>query len=209
MKTALALLLTTALIATAGAADDRPTAVVKGATEQLQAQIRAHRNEYEQDRASFYRAVNAAVTPAFDLGYTSQLVLGKYWRSATPDQRARFQAAFAATLINTYGDALLDRGGSTEIRWLLSSIDALARTAAVRANATTDGPSPLTMLFALRLDDANRWLVYDITFEGVSLVTSFRSQFVSEVRASGLDALIARLQSAQNLPPASALAQAR
>ena len=208
-KMAIALLLTAALATPAFAADDRPTGVVKEATEQLQAQIRAHHNEFVVDRAVYYQRVRETVAPAFDLPYASQLVLGKYWRTASAEQRRRFQSAFATTVIDTYADALLDRAGSIELRWMLSSIEALNRTAAVRASAKTDLSSPLAIVFALHLDDANRWLVYDITFEGVSLVTTFRSQFATEVRARGLEAVIARLEAAQNLPPASSLAQAR
>jgi phospholipid transport system substrate-binding protein len=38
------------------------------------------------------------------------------------------------------------------------------------------------------------WKVYDIVVDGVSLVTTYRSTFDEEIRAGGLDGLIARLQ---------------
>src|ERR1044071_5650914 len=171
MKTAMSLLMLVALNTAALAGQGEPTDVVKGATEQLQAQIGAHRNEYRANPAAFHRAIESTVAPAFDLGYTSQLVLGKYWRTATPEQRARFQAAFAKTLVTTYGDALLEREGATQIRWMLSTIDAFERSAAVRAQiAMADGAPPASLLFAMRLDDANQWRAYDVSIEGVSLI---------------------------------------
>ncbi len=191
MKSIAALLLAAGFVTFAHASAD-PTAVVKGATEQLQAQIRANGSLYRQDPATFHRTASAAIAPAFDLAYTSQLVLGKHWRTSSPEQRTRFQAAFAKSLVNTYGDALLERE-SARIQWQLSSMDGLQGTAAVRAQVTADG-APLSILFSLRLDDAGRWRVYDVTIEGISLVGNFRSQFASEVRARGVDALIARLE---------------
>lgn len=192
MKSLVALLLAAAFTTSAHASAD-PTALVRGATEQLQAQIRAHRNEYRLDPATFHRTVNAAIAPAFDLAYTSQLVLGKHWRTSSAEQRARFQGAFAKSLINTYGDALLERE-SAQIQWQLSSMDTLLGTSAVRAQVSTGSTTSTSILFSLRRDWADRWLVYDVTIEGISLVANFRSQFASEVRANGVDALIARLE---------------
>jgi phospholipid transport system substrate-binding protein len=40
---------------------------------------------------------------------------------------------------------------------------------------------------------ADVWKVYDITIEGVSLVTNYRSQFSNEVRQGGMDGLIQKL----------------
>jgi phospholipid transport system substrate-binding protein len=37
------------------------------------------------------------------------------------------------------------------------------------------------------------WKVYDITIEGVSLVTNYRGQFGTEIRQGGMDGLIQRI----------------
>ena len=48
--------------------------------------------------------------------------------------------------------------------------------------------------------ESNGWKVYDVTVDGVSLVTSYRDTFTSQIRSGGMDALIADLQrrNAQN-----------
>ncbi len=43
--------------------------------------------------------------------YAAQQVLGKHWRTATPEQRKRFTDALYKSLLTTYGKALLDFTG--------------------------------------------------------------------------------------------------
>jgi phospholipid transport system substrate-binding protein len=45
------------------------------------------------------------------------------------------------------------------------------------------------------------WKIYDVTVEGVSLVTTYRSTFAEEIRQNGIDGLIKSLQE-KNSPPA-------
>jgi phospholipid transport system substrate-binding protein len=208
MKGLLGIVLTLGLAIAAPAAlanDDAPTAIVRGATDALLAQIRDHRADFQRDRDAFHRAIDATIAPAFDLAYTAQLVLGRSWKSATPEQRARFQAAFSTLLITQYGDALLDRPNLGAIQWLPSSIDGDAATA--RANLPGDAGAPLALGFALRLGADGRWRVYDVTLESVSLVTNFRGQFSAEVRSAGIDGLIQRLEASPAL--AGRVAQAK
>ncbi len=44
--------------------------------------------------------------PHFDSEFAAQLVLGQYWRTATPEQRKRFVDAFYKSLLHNYGAAL-------------------------------------------------------------------------------------------------------
>ncbi len=46
--------------------------------------------------------------PYFDTRYSAQLVLGKYWRTATEDQRTRFINAFQDSMLQNYGNALVN-----------------------------------------------------------------------------------------------------
>lgn len=46
------------------------------------------------------------------------------------------------------------------------------------------------------------WKIYDVTVEGVSLVTTYRSTFAEEIRQSGIDGLIKSLQEKTSASPA-------
>ncbi len=52
--------------------------------------------------------VDKNMLPHFDTAYAAQLVLAKHWRTATPEQRKRFVEAFYQSLLQNYGDALLE-----------------------------------------------------------------------------------------------------
>ena len=184
------------LAGAAFAADDgRPVQVIGDKIQEVQALIRQHGDEYRLDHSKFRQVVDEVVAPAFDLAYISQLVLGRQWGSATTEQRTRFQAAFKSTLIDFYSGTLLQSADTGSAKWLLSEIDVVERTAAVRAQRPQKSGPPTSIRFDMRLDDENRWRVYDVTIAGLSLTANFRSQFGAELKRNGLDALIARLES--------------
>ena len=68
----------------------------------------AHRAEYKQNPKRVRELVDKNMLPHFDTTYSAQLVLAKHWRTATPEQRKRFVEAFYQSLLQNYGDALLE-----------------------------------------------------------------------------------------------------
>lgn len=180
------------LIAGGSLAAEPPDEGVKRATERLQVLIGQHHDEYTRDKAKFYAVVDEITAPAFDVAYVAQIALGRAWRTATDTQRKRFQAAFKNTLIHAYSDALLEYGDSSRVEWGRASID--GDTASLRATVLRNSAQPITLGFELRKTSGGNWGAYDISVEGVSLVTNFRSQFTTEVKRNGLDELIQRLE---------------
>jgi phospholipid transport system substrate-binding protein len=178
--------------ADAHAADATPGKVVRDATDQIQAAIKAHHDEYLHDKSRFYASVDQIVAPAFDLPYVGQITLGRAWRNATPEQRTRFQAAFKNTLIRAYSDALLENADSAHVDWLRDTVN--GDTASLRASVVRKSGPPLAFAFELHKTPSGDWRAYDIAVESVSLITNFRSQFTAEIKRDGLDALIARLE---------------
>ena len=51
--------------------------------------------------------------------------------------------------------------------------------------------------------DSN-WLMFDVTIEGISYVRNFRTELNSEIQATGLDAVIARLEGESSGPNSAA-----
>jgi phospholipid transport system substrate-binding protein len=174
------------------AADGTPGQVVREATEKIQAAIKQHRDEYVKDKARFYATVDEIVAPAFDVPYIAQITLGRAWRTATPEQRSRFQAAFKNTLIRAYSDALLENSDSSRVDWLRDAVN--GETASLHANVVRPSGPPVAFAFELHKTEAGDWRAFDIAVEGVSLITNFRSQFAAEIKRDGLDALIGRLE---------------
>lgn len=196
-----ALALLAGMASAASAAPVPPDEVVKTTTERLQKEIAAREKEFRADSSKLYSFVEAVVVPKFDTRYIAQLILARHWKSASDDQRKRFQVAFKNMLVHSYANALVEYHSSVKAEWqpLRMAPDATDVTVNSRL-VRGEGKPPLPIGFAMRLKDGE-WKVYDIVIENLSLVTSFRSQINSEVKRAGLDALIQRLESGQKLAP--------
>ena len=192
--------------AAAHAAPQPPDVAVKETTEQMRTLIRDNHKVYAADKARFYADVDQTLTPRFDVRYIAQLVLGRNWRSADEAQRTRFANAFKNSLIRSFADALLDNYDSVNAEWQPLRIAADATDATVKAKLLRKTAAPVNLAFAMRPDSTGEWKVYDVIIENLSLVTNFRSQFAAEIKKSGLDGLIQRIESGDAVKQAGAAA---
>src|SRR5687767_564376 len=119
MKLFLALAATLALTGTAvtgvvRAADvdaSDPTKLVESTAQAMLDDLNANRAEYRKDPSKIYALVDRVLLPHFDTQYAAQRVLGVHWRTATPDQRKRFINAFYKSMLQNYGNALVEFTG--------------------------------------------------------------------------------------------------
>ena len=183
-------------LGTAHAAATAPDVVVKDGTNKMRELIAANHKEYNANKPLFYSKVDEVLVPLFDVKYISQLVLGKNWKTATPEQRTRFQAAFKNALIRNYADALLENYDSVEVTFQPVRVSPDATDATVKCTLLRKNGPPVAVAFAMR-EVSNEWKIYDTTIENLSLVTSIRSQYAVEVQKNGLEALIKRVEAGQ------------
>lgn len=196
------LLMLSLLFAASGAhaATKAPDTVLKEGTEQLRTLIAQNHAAYRADLPSFYKAVDEVVVPYFDAPYIARIVLASHYRQASKEQRARFQEAFKNMLIRSYANAMLENHSSVKLEW--KPVRAAADATDVTVNSVLlreQGQQPVSVGFSLHLVGED-WKVYDIVIENISLVTNFRGQFNNEIRKSGLDAVIARMEAGQLQP---------
>lgn len=122
----------------------------------------------------------------------SQITLGPDWRSATPEQKNRFQDAYRGFLIKEYSGHLRRYAGG-EI------IDISERTnrnghKTVKAEIKKDGRNPISLEFSM-YSNGNSWRIYNMRVEGISLSRHFRAEFGRIMdRKGGLDGLINHLE---------------
>lgn len=169
-----------------------PDVLARETANALLAELKANKSAFEEDPAKLYEAVERIVLPHFDFKYVSQLVLARYWGKASDEQRKRFMEAFKSQLVGFYGNALLDYSNE-KVLWEPAEVPPGAEDTMVRSQIVPSGGSPIPLTYAMRKKPEG-WKVYDVTVEGVSLVTNYRGQFAAEIRRNGLDALIARLE---------------
>ena len=152
-----------------------------------------HRSEYQKNPKKVRELVDKNMLPYFDTAYSAQLVLAKHWRTASAEQRKRFVEAFYQSLLQNYGEALLEFTPD-RLRILPFQGKAEDSVATVRSEVRRDNGSRVPVNYSLRKTPEG-WKAYDVTIEGVSYVKSFRTDFASEIQQKGLDSVIQRLES--------------
>ena len=169
-----------------------PQQLIEQVSQQMLRDIDANRAALRADPAKLRALVDKNLLPNFDTEYAARLVLGKHWRTATPEQRSRFVEAFIRSMMRQYGTALLDFTAD-RLTILPFKGDPAATTATVRTEVKRDNGTPVPVNYSMR-GTPQGWKAWDVTIEGVSYVKNFRTDFGSEIDAKGLDAVIQRLE---------------
>lgn len=202
-----ALLLAVAPLAAVHAADlvidnSTPQKLIDSSSHALLTDLDANRAAYRKDINGLYQVIDRVFLPHVDVDYSAQQVLGKHWRTATPQQRKRFVDTFYHSLLTTYGDALLDFTGD-RMKVLPFQGDPAAPRASVRTEIKRSNGATVAVHYTLRKNPAGVWKVWDVVIEGISYVKSFREDFGLEIDQKGIDALLQRLEAEGVARPAA------
>ena len=174
-------------------ADDSPNSVIDSAVAELSAQLDGRKEELAEDRQALYEIIDGILLPRFDRRFAAQLVLARHWRTASKEQQARFIDAFYQAMLRKYADGILEFDPDM-ITVLPFRGDESKKRAKVRSTVDLDDGSKVAVDYELVLRKSG-WLVFNVIIEGVSYVRNFRAELDSEIKASSLDDVIARLES--------------
>lgn len=139
-----------------------------------------------------YPLVEDLVLPHFDFERMSVWVLGKNWRKADAQQQRQFVDAFRTLLVRTYARALLEYTDQ-QINFLPFHAEEDAKRVTVRTEIAQPGGVNIPINYSMFQNRDGKWKVYDISVDGVSLVTNYRTSFASEIRQGGIEKLLQRL----------------
>lgn len=169
-----------------------PSKLIESAANSLLSGIDKNRAQFRKDPSGLYKLVGETLLPNFDTAFAAEQVLGLTWRTATPDQRDRFVKAFYNSLLYTYGDAMVD---FTADRFKVThrKVPPEATTAAVETIIKRSGGEAIKVMFYTR-KTGNVWKAYNMSFEGVNYIVTYRKEYGSAVKQKGLDKVIAELE---------------
>jgi phospholipid transport system substrate-binding protein len=165
--------------------------LVKRTADDVLSAIKSDKDIQSGDQKKIFALAEEKILPNFDFDRVCRMVLGKNWRSATPEQQAAFQKEFRTLLLRTYAIAL-SKYKDQVIEYKPMRAEAGAKNVSVKTQILQPGGQPISVDYSLVKAD-NGWKVYDIVIESVSLVTNYRSQFSSEIRQNGIDSLNKKL----------------
>lgn len=135
--------------------------------------------------------VESKVLPHFDFVHMTRLSVGKSWRTATPEQKQALVKEYRDILVRTYTKAFtVYRDQTVEVKPVKMAADATEVT--IKTSINKPGAAPIPVNYEME-KGADTWKVFDLTIEGVSLVTSYRGTFNSEIQEKGIDGLIKTL----------------
>jgi phospholipid transport system substrate-binding protein len=190
MKTIVGFLISAAAalsIASAHAQELAPDALVKRTTDDIVASIKRDR-ELTTNSRKLIELVDAKVLPHFNFTRMTMLAVGRPWRDASPAQRDQLVRQFRTLLVRTYSTALEQYSNQT-IDVKPATIKPGENEATVRTQIVQPGGQPIPMDYRMEKTEQG-WKVFDVTVEGVSIVTTYRSTFANEVTKGGIDGLI-------------------
>ena len=149
--------------------------------------------------ASQHRALRALTVKAVDFQEAARRSLGLHWDARTPDERAYFVQLFTDLIDHAYLTRLAHDGE----RLAYDDETTTGNDAVVPARALAKNGDATPVVFSLLQSADGQWRIYDVSFEGMSLVGNYRAQFNKIIRATSFDELMTRLE-AKTHPEAQA-----
>jgi phospholipid transport system substrate-binding protein len=140
--------------------------------------------------------VEAITLPKFDFKRMTALAVGKNWRTATPGQQDELANQFQTLLVRVYASTMTRyKNAQIEVK-PNADMNSSGSEATVHTQVTlpnNNGQKPVAVDYTL-YKTTQGWRVYNVSVEGASLVTAYRTQFDTEVRNTGVDGLIKLLK---------------
>jgi len=180
-------------ISGAALAQSDPVDMIENTTGELFSLIESYRTDFPDDRERLYSGLQTIIGNRSDSIYSARLVLGRHSRGLETEQIRAFSNALADLLMRRFGGGLLDFESRDQIEVLPLAGDNSDRMTRVRTRVTLGNGERAPVDYMLRKNDG-KWLIFDVIVEGISYVSTFRSQFAVEIRERGFDATLERLQ---------------
>lgn len=135
-------------------------------------------------------AIRAIATDAFDFEDMTRRALARHWQARTPAERGEFVQLFASLLESSYISKLELYGGE-KVSYAGDKIDGDQGT--VRTRIVTKQGTEIPVDYRMH-SRGDRWLVYDVVIEGMSLIANYRAQFARIIQTSSYTELVAKLR---------------
>jgi len=186
-------------------ANPGPLEILKQASDDMFKELNDNRAKLSNNPAEVQKVIEQILLPHIDIVTSAKWVLGKHWRTASKEQKLNFTRQFRNLLLRFYSTALAEyladnKGekldpGMIKFKPLRAGADDTDIT--VRSDVIPTKGEPIPVNYHMHMT-AKGWKVYDVSVEGISVITTYRTSFGTEISANGLDGLIASLSDKNN-----------
>jgi phospholipid transport system substrate-binding protein len=139
-------------------------------------------------------AVRKIANEIFDCAEIAKRSLAQHWQPLSEAQRNEFVGLFADLLERSYISKIETYGGE-KIQYTAERMDGDYSTVSTKIVTKNGTEVPVDYRMVKRTD---HWLVYDVSIEGVSLVSSYRTQFNKIIQTSSYNELVTKLRTKQD-----------
>ncbi|MBV4492795.1 MULTISPECIES: MlaC/ttg2D family ABC transporter substrate-binding protein [Pseudomonas] len=162
-----------------------PHDVVQGTTTELLGDLKANKEQYKSNPNAFYDALNRILGPVVDAdGISRSIMTVKYSRKATPEQMQRFQENFKRSLMQFYGNALLEYNNQGITVDPAKADD--GKRASVGMKVTGNNGAVYPVQYTLE-NLGGEWKVRNVIVNGINIGKLFRDQFADAMQRNGGD----------------------
>ena len=177
-----------------------PDDLLKAATIEMLHSINEHRAEIKQSPDKLKSLVEQIILPHLDFIAASKIVMGKYWRLAEQKQKIAFIQQFRILLLRFYSSALAEYLSGNDkkladnlIQYFPIKLNEGETSLTVRAELIPDSGQAIPIHYRMHLTSKG-WKIYDVAVEGISMITTYKTNFATQFKTEGIDALIASIE---------------
>lgn len=179
------------MLSSVQASIDPAEQIVRSTTDEVFSRMNNERVALESDPTLIYNLINEVIMPNFDFISMSKWVLGKNWGSVSDEQQDRFVKEFRKMLVRTYAKTLLEFSEDS-VDYLPVKNKPHSNLRLVKTVINRQSLENVPIDYRLYKKDDN-WKVVDVVINSVSLVSTYRGSFESEIKRNGFDDLINKL----------------
>ena len=139
-------------------------------------------------------AISKVADEIFDFGDMAKRALGPHWAQRTPAERGEFVRLFTELIQRAYVSKVDQHAAATTMTFRGETVD--DDYAVVLTTIPLSNGSRMPLDYRMH-NTRDRWQVYDLSIDGISLVANYRAQFNKVIRTSSYAALTTKLKSQQ------------
>ena len=171
-----------------------PTDQVRVSVDQVLKIVQDPQLKQPRNAAKRRARIREVARELFNFEAMTQDALGRHWKERTPEQRKRFTELFTDLLESSYVGRIESYSGEKIV--YLSELTDEGDTVTVRSKVVTQRDTEIPLDYRMR-KNGQRWEVFDVLIERVSLVANYRTQFNKIIMQSSYEELVKKMEQKQ------------
>jgi len=150
-------------------------------------------SESKNTRLSTLNLTKKKIIPYIDLEYSTELVLGDYWKQLQPKEKKIFERDIKTTLIEEYINSLVNMEDWNHFEITVDkNFSQHNNLAEVKVLSYFENEN-ISASVTLKMIRKDRWRIYDLVYLSLSIVDYFEYTYHEKIKRQGLKSLLENL----------------